>query len=345
VVRLSAIGDVVMASPLAGALRRSFPEARIAWLVEEMSAPFVEGNESLDETIVVPRGRWKRMAREGRRLAALREAWGVARLLRSRRFDLVLDAQGLARSAAWAFLSGAPRRIGIGSKEGGGILMTAVVPREGCGDRISSQYRRLAEALSLDMAGFSMTVPFSQGDRERASALLGELGAGGGRRYAVLCPFTTRPQKHWLEERWAPLGKRLAAEHGLAPVILGGPADAEGAAAIAAASGGTVLSAAGRTTLKEAAALIGGASLLVGVDTGLTHAGFALRTPTVALFGSTRPYLDPSPSPGAVLYHPRDCSPCRRRPTCTRPFPCMGEITVDEVMAAVAPFLRPGGAA
>jgi heptosyltransferase-1 len=123
-------------------------------------------------------------------------------------------------------------------------------------------------------------------------------------------------------------------------VVLGGPADSEHGSAIAAgAPAGAAASLAGRTSLREAAAVIRGARLLVGVDTGLTHLGFAMGTPTLALFGSTRPYLDPGVPRGRVLYQAMDCSPCRRHPTCNGAFTCMQRHTVDNVAAEAARLL------
>jgi len=158
-------------------------------------------------------------------------------------------------------------------------------------------------------------------------------GGAGGRRalraagidgdYVALAPFTTRPQKHWLDDRWAECTRRLAAERGVRVVVLGGPGDRDHAAALVAQAGPVAVSLAGGTSLGEAAAVIRGARLLVGVDTGLTHLGLAMGTPTLALFGSTRPYLDPAAPNARVLYEPMDCSPCRAgRPAAARSPAC-----------------------
>ena len=91
----------------------------------------------------------------------------------------------------------------------------------------------------------------------------------------------------------------------------------------------------GRTAIGEAAALIQEASLLVGVDTGLSHMGIAFGIPSVLLFGATRPYLDTGRANAEVIYHPLPCSPCRRRPTCHGDYTCMRSIEAAEVMAAI----------
>ncbi len=329
IIRLSAIGDVVMASPLIGALNRTWPQARVRWLVEEGAHPLLVAHPGLAEVIVWPRRRWKALLRRGRLLALAREVVPFARRLRARRFDLALDAQGLLKSGLWAFLSGAPVRVGVGSREGSRHLMTRVVDRSRAGTGMSSQYRLLAEELGLEVGDFALDLRLPP-EAEAFAAGLAEAFPSG---YAAFAPFTTRPQKHWLEERWGELARRLGDELGMPVVVLGGPGDREAGERMVAGTGGRNL--AGATTLPQAAAVIARARLLVGVDTGLTHAGIALRTPTVALFGPTLPYQDPGAATARVLYHPYPCSPCRRRPTCGGAYPCMADLTVDEVLAAV----------
>ena len=112
-----------------------------------------------------------------------------------------------------------------------------------------------------------------------------------------------------------------------------------GGDAIATLSGGRVINLVGQTTLTECAALIDGARALVGVDTGLTHLGLAMNTPTLALFGSTSPYLDTTRTGSRVLYEPRACSPCHRRPTCAGRFDCMRVHTAESVLDALANLL------
>jgi heptosyltransferase-1 len=118
-------------------------------------------------------------------------------------------------------------------------------------------------------------------------------------------------------------------------VLLGGPADKAAASRIVDNCKGKVVDLAGATTLTQAVAVIGDASLVIGVDTGLTHVGIAQAAPTLALFGSTIPYRDTGVPHTEVLYHQLPCSPCKRKPTCDGRFDCMREIAVDDVIQAV----------
>lgn len=337
VIRLSAIGDLIMASGLIPVLHHAWPDAQIAWLTEDGNAALLRANPRLAEVIVLPRRRWAGLWAERRYGAVLGELRGFVRDLRARRFDLVLDLQGLMKSGVWAWLAGAPQRIGLGSREGSARLMTRVVGRDVPDDRLGKEYRALATALGLDAGGFAMDVVVPALDAAAAEALVRESGATAD--YAAFAPFTTRPQKHWLDDRWAALAQRLATGRGWRALLLGGPADRERAEAIAASAGGAALSLAGRTSLTEAAAVIRGARLLIGVDTGLTHLGVAMGTPTLALFGSTCPYRRAPEGRLQVLYLPRPCSPCRRNPTCDGRFDCMREISLDRVEAGVLSLL------
>lgn len=338
VIRLSAIGDLIMASGLIPVLREAWPETEIAWLTQDGNAALLRANPRLAEVIVLPRGRWARLWAERRYATVLRELRAFVRGLRARRFDLVLDLQGLLKSGVWAWLCGAPERVGLGSREGSARLMTRVVGREVPDDRLGKEYRALAAALGLDATRFRMDVAVPAQDETAARALLAGADVTGD--YAVFAPFTTRPQKHWLDERWAELAQRVAAARGWRVLVLGGPADRERGAAIASAAGGAAVALAGRTSLTEAAALIRGARMLVGVDTGLTHLGVAMGTPTLALFGSTCPYLRAPEGRLQVVYLPRPCSPCRRRPTCGGRFDCMREITLGRVEAGIGALLE-----
>jgi len=339
IVRLSALGDVVMSSGLIPALRSLWPEARLSWLVEAPAAPLLAHNPRLDELIILPRAHWKQLWRDGHKLQALREMAQFRRELRARSFDLALDPQGLLKSGLWAWLSGAKRRVNLRPRECSQWLMhesVAYVEPDAQAE-IGYEYRALAchlgakpEAFKLDLAVGAM--PLAQAQRALAQA-----GASG--RYAVLAPFTTRAQKHWIESRWAELAAGLIAQ-GLTPVMLGGPADADAAERIA-GQNAHIHNLVGQLKLDESVAAIAGAALLIGVDTGLTHMGIALQVPTLALFGSTAPYLRGPDARTRVLYDRLPCSPCHRSPSCKGRFDCMRGFDVPRVLAAALGLRAP----
>ncbi len=337
IVRTSAIGDVVFSTPFAAALRRSHPQAHIAWVVEPGIHELLVGNPHIDELILWPKGEWKQLWRQ-RRLGELHtRVRAFSRMLKAKGFDTAIDLQGLLKSGWLAWLTGAPRRIGLGSREGSQWLMTEVLPRGGDIARISSEYRYLAEHLELDVGDFLPELYPGDPAEAQVQALLTKNGLLPG-RYAVLAPFTTRPQKHWFESAWQTLAQRVRDELGLTPVIMGGPMERMAAERIASGVAG-VVNLAGETRLPEAAALIRQSGLLIGVDTGLTHMGAAFDTPTVAIFGSTCPYRGTGKANFRVLWLGLECSPCHRHPSCHGAFPCLREITPELVFDAASDIL------
>ena len=269
--------------------------------------------------------------RERSWLSFWREATALRKRLKDKHFDMAIDLQGLMKSAVWAWLSGADQRIGLGSREWSDRLMTRVISREDETGRIGAEYYKLAHALDLDVTRFDMDIALSAEDESFPGAVIVK------QAYAVICPFTTRPQKHWVEGRWAQLAEQIQTQLGLSVIMLGGPADQAVAENIVAANDG-IMNMAGKASLTQSAAMIKHASLLVGVDTGLTHMGIAFNVPTITLFGSTCPYTNTTRDNAYVLYHKLDCSPCRRNPTCGGAFTCMKLITVEEVMQHIREF-------
>lgn len=342
-VRLSAIGDIVFASPLIEAFRTTYPHADLAWLAQPNCAPLLREHPELDEVIEWPQPRlrlllarrhWRALRRE---LAALRQA------LQARRFDLAVDLQGLLKSALPTRLTGAPRRLGLDSREASACLMTQVIRTPRPDPRIGSEYRVLAERLGLACGDFALRIEPGAAARAQAEAMIARAGLQAG--FVLLCPFTTRAQKHWFEAHWVALVRRLRqplSQGGLAwPVrCLGAPADRAAATALAQAAGEPLDAWVGATSLPVAMALIERADLVIGVDTGLSHMGLAARRPTVLLFGATRPYLETGFPQARVLYHPRPCSPCRRRPRCDGRFDCMADITPQQVLATAREVLN-----
>jgi len=324
IIRLSAIGDAVFASPLVDAVSQRYPDSEVFWLAEPMVVPLLEHHSNLRGVIVWPRSEWRRLFRSGRWWGLFQAVRAFRDQLRAHQFELVLDVQGLLKSAFLAWLTGARHRIGFLSKEPTSVFLTQRLEKD-TGPTISSEYRAFAEQLGLPTGSFRMQVPLSADVFEWSHEFQ------DGRSYIVFCPFTTRPQKHWVESHWRQLAE-MAVEAGLRVVVLGAPSDVPACERMF--ENIVVESMVGRCSLSQSAALVSQAHALIGVDTGLTHMGWAFEVPTLALFGSTCPYRDLGDLEGAVLYQDLDCSPCRRNPTCGEAYHCMRQLTPEAVFAA-----------
>jgi heptosyltransferase I len=337
-VRTSAIGDVVFSSPIAAALKRTYPGAYVAWLVESGIDALIADDPAIDECILWPKAEWKSLWRARKPLALLRSVLAFRKQLRSRRFDTALDLQGLLKSGMLTWMSGASRRIGLGSREGSQWLMTEVVSRGGDAARISSEYLFIAQHLGLACEDFMPTLHVNPDAEARALSKLAEQNLAPG-KYAIFAAFTTRPQKHWFADAWQELAPMIRQQTGLTPLLLGGPGDKAAALGLAGHEG-TMVNMVGMTRLDEVVALIKHAGAVIGVDTGLTHMGIAFGVPTVAIFGSTCPYTKTGRGNARVIWLDLSCSPCRRKPTCGGAWTCLRDITPQRVMNELRMALR-----
>lgn len=330
------MGDLVMASGLIASLRRLWPTVHLAWLAEEGLHTLLSHHPDLDKVYALPYRRWKGELKAGRWASVFREGRAFRDQLKDGAFDLAIDLQGLMKSGIWTLASGAPLRIGLGSREGSQRFMHHVVPRDQEDARMGKEYRRLARWLGASEEDFRPGIP-APPLSETASSPLAEARARG-KALALFAPFTTRPQKHWFDARWVELARALAPAYHC--VILGGREERAHAEALVRESQGGLHHLAGQTTLLDCAALIREADLLIGVDTGLTHLAMAQGTPTLALFGSTRPYWEPPHPRARILYQPEPCSPCHRHPVCGNTFRCMAHHTVSDLVSAVAEITK-----
>jgi heptosyltransferase-1 len=300
IVRLSARGDVMFATPIIRALRNRYPEAHLTWVVEPAASDVVLHHPELDEVVVWDRGEWKRLIRQGRFREVWRRLRDFRKTLRARRYDLAIDMQGLLRSGAVTRLSGAPVRVGLGSKEGSSIFMTHRYPTGIEVAHMSGEPRLMAEWLGLDVTDFSLDLHLEPHLHRGAEEALAEAGVTGP--FIVLVPFTTRP-------RWAELARDMRREFGIPVVLVGGPADREAADRVLAQAGGALVDLVGKTSLGEAVAVVSRAGLVVGVDTALTHAAHAFVRPTICVFGPAG-YIEPPTPVARMVRHWLACVPC-----------------------------------
>ena len=279
-VKTSSLGDVIHNLPVASDLRRNFPDAEIDWCVEASFADIPRLHPAIREVIPVAVRRWRKQL-------ARRETWkeiaAFRRRMASLPYDVVLDTQGLLKSALIA--RQAPgRHCGYAAEVAREPLAarfyddTFVIPR----NVHAVERNRWLAAAAFD---YPLDLPLDYGIAAPActAAWL------PARPYAILLTATSRDDKLWEERHWQELGQALSKRR-LTPVFpSGSDAERQRAARIVAAVPGAVSAPA--MNLRELAGLIGGAALAIGVDTGLAHLAAALRVPTVALYVSTDPAL------------------------------------------------------
>jgi lipopolysaccharide heptosyltransferase I len=273
-VRLSAIGDVIHAMPVACALRERFPHAFLAWAVEQRAGGLIEGHPAIDRRIVLPRG-WLRWPAG---------VWRLRRQLRDLAFDTAIDAQGLTKSAAVAWLSGAKRRIGMGGRWGREIsrwLNNDLVNTDGL--HAVPRGLKLLEPLGIQSPDVHFDVPAVAADQNAAAELIQRLGLDNG--FVLVASGAGWPSKLWPVDRHAAVAAYLGRRWGLPSLLIWGN-DAERARAeqiIAAAEGHAHLCP--KITLLQLAAVARRACFAIGSDTGPLHLAAAAGTPCIGLYG------------------------------------------------------------
>ena len=277
-VKTSSLGDVVHHMPAVTEARARRPDLRFAWVVEEAFAPLVRLHPAVDDVIPVASRRWRRSLLGP---STWHEIGEFRRTLRARTYDAVIDTQGLIRSALIA-RAARGRRHGydVGSiRERAASLFYDVRHSVARGQHAIARNRALT-GLAL---GYAPEGPPDYGlDRARLSPSPAD-------RYAVLLHATAERAKEWPAENWIALGQSLRGS-GIRLVLPWGNArEQERSRAIAAALPGAEVP--DLRPLDGVARLIAGASLVVGVDTGLLHLAGALGVPLVGIFAGSEPGL------------------------------------------------------
>jgi heptosyltransferase-1 len=329
-VKLSSFGDVLHALPTLEALRAANPLAHITWLVEAAYAPLLSGHPALDEVWVAPRLRPGEFF-SGSNPARLRR---LVRQLRARPFDLVVDLQGLFKSAVWVALANSPRKVGYNrTRELSYLALTERVPPFDPEDHAVNRYLNLAHYLGAPPA-----LPVFRLGLDAGADISALIPDGTDRPLAVLHPGARWASKLWPPASWARLAAWLSRDRGFQVAVTGSAADRELVAAILQQSEAPLLNLAGRTSLAELAAVLRRARLAVTTDTGAMHLAAALGTKVVALFGPTAPWrTGPFGSGHLVVRLGLPCSPCFKR-HCPAPR-CLTELYPEMVRGACEKIL------
>jgi lipopolysaccharide heptosyltransferase I len=323
IVRLGSLGDVVHAIPAAAALRIQFPSARIDWLVEPQYEELLELVEPLDDVVPIDTRRFA-----GAEPGVLR----TVRRLRAAGYDVVLDLQGLLKSAVLARAAGGRRTIGFPRahlREPAARYFYSGTPDPG--PAVHVVHKNLALLASLGVRDTTPRFPLKIVRAPAVLSVVERLGAGG---YALINPGAAWPNKRWPAARFGALAAALRRELHLTSLVLWGPGEEPLAAAVVAASEGAA-ELAPPTTIVDIVALARDARVMVSGDTGPLHLGGAVGTPLVALFGPTRPERNGPWAVADLTVSRVDRCSCLYERRCRLPVPCIDDIGVDEVMEAV----------
>ncbi len=275
-IKMSSLGDVIHHMPALTEARRARPDARFTWLVEEDFAPLVALHPAVAHVIPAAWRRWRKSLLSPQTVGEIARNLGA---IRARRYDDIVDSQGLLRSGVLA-------RIAHGRRHG--------YDTQSIRERLASLFydRRYRVGRDLHAVARNRTLTgLALGYAPQGAPDFGldhaRFAAPGG-RYAVLLHATARLGKQWPEANWVALGKAL--DRGLELVLPWGTSDErDRSARIAAALPNARVFE--RAPLDEVARLIAGAECVVGVDTGLLHLAAAFGVPLAAIFSGSVPAL------------------------------------------------------
>jgi ADP-heptose:LPS heptosyltransferase len=349
IVKLSSMGDLVHALPVAAALKDAWPHLEISWAAHPAFLPIVEHSPVVHEVLPVHRARGLDRAE----LASLVSGW---RNVRRRGFDVALDLQGLSKSALVVLASGSRHRVAWHGLREIAPLVSRRVPRRPDSVHVVEQLLDVARFLGAEPRPVRFPIATSPDDELEADRALAGVGLQHDARYLVLNPTMGGGGRKGVASLvLAEALNALAPALGLPVILVGGPADREGATAVAASARlADVRSLVGMTSLGTLKALIRRASGHLGGDTGSSHVAAAFDVPTVSWFGRTDPHRSaPYGSRGVVVHHRDRCAaPClarRARPDaphhCVLGEPaCLTLITPGEIAAAAIHAFAPGRA-
>jgi heptosyltransferase-2 len=326
------IGDAVMTMPAIRSLKLAHPEARITLLVKPSVARLFEKDPNIGDIILYSE------AHRG-----FGGKFKLARELRNHDFCMALLLQNAFDAAFMAFLAGIPARLGY-NRDGRRLLLTKAVPFDirAKGLHHIEYYLDLIRKLGFSAKYERPWIYLSLEERLEARNKLKAL-----RRPVVgINPGATfGSSKRWKPARFAEVACRVISEmHGSA-VIFGGPSETGIAEEIETEasklsdgpeSRNQLLMMAGKTDVRELISLISECDLLVTNDSGPMHIGYAVRTPVIAIFGSTSPeHTGPVGAKDIAIKKTLSCSPCFERECSKHDLRCMEMISAGEVFEAV----------
>lgn len=276
IVRLSAIGDVVLSTPVLCALRRAFPEAKLGWVVERAGAQLLEGHPDLDDLIVVSKDTFR----------SLGNFYRAARKIRRWQPTSTIDLQGLTKSSLLAFASGAPKRYGFRKGDFDGREMSCWLNNH-ClqphSTHIVERGLELIQLLGAEITSIEYRLPEEDADSRFADLVVKNQCLD--QPFAIINVGAGWPSKIWPDDRYSAVARYLSSHWGLMSLVLwSGLAERMAAEAVVQQSGGCA-ELAPETTLKQLRSLIRRAKIFVGSDTGPMHLSVALETPTVGMIG------------------------------------------------------------
>jgi ADP-heptose:LPS heptosyltransferase len=323
IVKLRAIGDVLLSTVVLPALRKTYPSSTIVFLAESPAFDILRGNPYVNDIILYDRSTMGGI--------------DLIRAVRRGKFDMVIDLFGNPRTALLTRLSGARHRVGFRFRGRTYAYTIVVNPR---GNRVHNTRFNLdaLDALGIPADEVIPTMPVGVEDERYVQGFLREAGLEHVRLVALHTGggwYT----KRWGAENFAAVADTLAAQYGVVPVVLWGPGEESDAAGIRGMMRRNVF-VPPPTSLQQLAALLKRCDVLITNDSGPMHIAAAVGTRVIAIFGPTDPRLQGPVGPGHVVVRNTGlaCLGCNLT-RCPIGHPCMVTLSVEAVLGEARRFL------
>jgi len=341
IIQPSRIGDVIFSLPALVNLRKLYPKAHIAWLIDDRCKDLLNDNPYLDEVIVFP---FKRL----NLFTGIIQILKLRKKLRSMNFDLSIDLHGLFKSAVIVWLANAKQKIGssnsYGMKELSWLFSKEIKSHLAQTlhtiDRHLEVVKYLAQNMDPKILPYlKKEFPLSckPVEEEYISALLKSKNIKSN--YIILFPGGGWRSRRWFPERFAEIADRLIIQYDVDIIFIGGKPGGSSEHGITKQIISSMKEKAhdlsGQITIMQLIALIKKANMFIGNEAGPMHIACALETPVIAIIGPTNPFrTGPFGNKFILIRKEVNCGPCRNR-NCAN-LKCMKPITVDDVLNGVS---------
>ena len=339
IVKLSAIGDVIHTLPSLNAIRKHYSDAHITWLVEEAASSLIVEHEALDRVIISKRKQWVKGIIGLSCLNNIKETYQFIKELRDTKYDLIIDFQGLLKSAALIALARGKRKIGFDKgmehMEHSYFFLNERISPVNMDNHAILRSLMLINALGIKTKEIEYKIPVSDHTRKITDELLERHGIKGPGLVVAINPVAKWKTKLWDNWKFALIADVLIEKYNANVIFTGSQSDRSAIDNIMSCMSTSAVNLAGETTLKTLAALYEKIKFLISTDTGPMHMAAAVGTPVIALFGPTAPWrTGPFGSGHQIIRARLDCSPCFKRQC--RTIDCMNKISVDQVLNAIS---------
>ncbi|MDP8299027.1 MAG: lipopolysaccharide heptosyltransferase II [Candidatus Tantalella remota] len=329
ITRTDRLGDVVLSTPVIKHMRKLFPDAYIAFMVQPSNREVVINNPHLDEVIVYDKCRKQK------------SLWSTVRFalsLKKKNFDTAIALHPTNRVHIMMFAAGIPRRIGYDRKLPW-LLTERVAHKKQAGTKHEVDFNLdLLESSGFDISQTERTpyMETSENDKRVIDSVMKDHGLKDN--IIAIHAGASCPSKRWAPENFAAVADKLTEKYGSKIVFVGGDETSEFSRAAIAGMRTKATDLTGMLQVGELAELLSRCRGFVSNDSGPVHVAVSVKTPVVAIFGRNDPGLSPRRwgplgSESAVLHKDPGCGKCLAH-NCEKEFACLKAITPEDVLSA-----------